>query len=72
MIAVDGALKKQFPRAKLLLQVRRVDFECDTSEVAEIKALIKRNGRVVQLSVPLRVSIESGKSWEIFTNAKSC
>ena len=63
--------EKQFPRAKLLLQVHdELIFECDTSEVAEIKALIKEMEEVVQLSVPLRVSIESGKSWEIFTNAK--
>ena len=68
MIAVDGALKKQFPRAKLLLQVHdELIFECDTSEVAEIKALIKKEmEEVVQLSVPLRVSIESGKSWGDF------
>lgn len=68
MIAVDGALKKKFPRAKLLLQVHdELIFECDTSEVAEIKALIKKEmEEVVQLSVPLRVSIESGKSWGDF------
>lgn len=68
MISVDEVLKKEFPSTKLLLQVHdELIFECDTKEVEKVSQRITElMENVVKLSVPLRVSTESGRSWGDF------
>ncbi|MDY5124484.1 MAG: DNA polymerase I [Treponema sp.] len=70
MIDVSNALKETHSPAKLLLQVHdELIFECpdDSETVNKTIALIKEKmENAVKLNVPLRVSIESGKSWGEF------
>ena len=70
MLDVTNALEHNPTGARLLLQVHdELIFECpDTQEaVTDTIALIKdKMEHAVKLEVPLRVSIESGKSWGEF------
>ncbi|MEL3906761.1 MAG: DNA polymerase I [Treponema sp.] len=68
MLNVDRALKKQGLNARLLLQVHdELILEAPDSEVEQVKLLVKEQMEsVVSLAVPLRVSIESGRSWGSF------
>ena len=68
MIEVDAALLKQKHKARILLQVHdELILECSEDETEEVKALVKEKmENVITLSVPLRVSIESGKRWGDF------
>ncbi len=68
MIAVDAALKEKFPDARLLLQVHdELICECNESDGAAVAELMKQTmENAVTLSVPLRVSVEYGKSWGEF------
>ncbi len=70
MLDVSAALKNNSSGARLLLQVHdELILECDDNEkaVAETLALIKdKMENAVKLSVPLRVSIESGRAWGEF------
>ena len=70
MLSVDKALKAEENGAHILLQVHdELIVECPFDEkiVEKTKEIIKREmENAVKLSVPLRVSIESGKSWGEF------
>lgn len=70
MIKVDEALRKAANGARLLLQVHdELICECpdDPKIVEETIAIIKKNmEEAVKLDVPLKVSVESGKTWGEF------
>ena len=70
MIDVSAALKEANNGARLLLQVHdELILECpDKPEVVErtIALLRQKMEGAVQLSIPLRVSIESGSNWGQF------
>jgi DNA polymerase-1 len=66
MIKLDKKLAKS--NTRLLLQVHdELIFECLKTEASEMAVLIQQEmEHAVQLSVPLRVSVETGKSWGEF------
>ena len=68
MLRVDRALKQQRLKARLLLQVHdELILEAPDAEVDAVKALLKQEmEHVVELAVPLRVSIEAGRCWGDF------
>lgn len=70
MLAVSEALRQSNSPARLLLQVHdELIFECpdDQTTIDATIALIKEKmEHAVELSVPLRVSIEHGKNWGEF------
>ncbi len=68
MLCVDRALKQQQLKARLLLQVHdELILEAPDAEVDTVKALLKQEmEHVVELAVPLRVSIEAGSCWGDF------
>lgn len=68
MLRVDRALKQQQLKTRLLLQVHdELILEAPDAEVDSVKALLKQEmEHVVELAVPLRVSIESGSCWGDF------
>ena len=70
MLKVNKALLENPTGAKLLLQVHdELIFECpdDQKTIDATIELIKQNmEHAVELSVPLRVSIEYGKNWGQF------
>jgi DNA polymerase-1 len=65
MIKLDRALKKEGFRTKLLLQVHdELILEAPEEEVGKISDLVVQTMQsAVELSVPLKVSIEDGDSW---------
>ena len=68
MLEVDKALKKQKLDASILLQVHdELIIEAAESEREKVMSFVKEKMEgVIKLSVPLRVSIESGMSWGEF------
>lgn len=70
MIDVSDALKEGSTGAKLLLQVHdELILECDDDQSlvqSTIDFLTQKMENAVKLNVPLRVSVESGKSWGEF------
>ena len=68
MLEADKALKKQKLDASILLQVHdELIIEAAESEREKVMSLVKEKMEgVIKLSVPLRVSIESGMSWGEF------
>lgn len=70
MIDVDSALKEKNNGSKILLQVHdELIFECNDDEktVSEtIKIIKEKMENAANLSVPLKVSVESGKNWGCF------
>ena len=68
MLRVDRALKQQQLKTRLLLQVHdELILEAPDAEVDSVKALLKQEmEHVLELAVPLRVSIESGSCWGDF------
>jgi DNA polymerase I len=70
MIAVDQALKEEKNGAQLLLQVHdELILECpdDPETISNTIALVKdKMEHAVKLQIPLRVSVEYGKSWGEF------
>ena len=65
MIRVDEALRKNFPEARLLLQVHdELIVECPAAIAAEVAALVSREMEsVAELTVPLTAEAKFGKSW---------
>ena len=65
MIRVDAALRKNFPEAKLLLQVHdELIVECPEKIAPEVAALVSREmENVAKLNVPLTADAKIGKSW---------
>ena len=68
MLAVTDLLKKESCSAQLLLQVHdELIFECDQGEADTAAALIRQGMEsVVELRVPLKVSVEIGPRWGDF------
>ena len=65
MIRVDKALRENYPKAKLLLQVHdELIVECPEEIAESVAALISREmEQVANLSVPLTAEAKIGKSW---------
>ena len=65
MIRVDAALRREFPEAKLILQVHdELIVECPEEIAAEVAALVSREmEQVASLNVPLTAEAKWGKSW---------
>ena len=65
MIRVDQALSKQYPDARMLLQVHdELIVECPEGIAAEVAELISSQmQQVAELSVPLLADAKWGKSW---------
>ena len=65
MIRVDAALRKNYPAAKLLLQVHdELIVECPEEIAADVAALVSREmEHVADLKVPLTAEAKIGKSW---------
>ena len=65
MLNVVACLNREQLASKLILQVHdELVFEVPEIEVDRMRKLVKREmEQVVKLDVPLRVSIETGKSW---------
>ncbi len=65
MIRVEDSLNREFPEAKLLLQVHdELIVECPEEIAEEVSALVSREMRsVASLDVPLTAEAKFGKSW---------
>jgi DNA polymerase I len=65
MLRVVRSMKEQGFLSKLLLQVHdELIFEVPTQEVAQMQVLVRQEmEHAVELSIPLRVSMEIGSSW---------
>jgi DNA polymerase I len=65
MLAVHKALRERAPEAKILLQVHdELIIECPREIAETVKEIAKREmEKAIELSVPLRVSVESALSW---------
>ena len=65
MIRVDAALRRDFPDAKLILQVHdELIVECPEEIAAQVAALVSREmEQVAVLNVPLTAEAKWGKSW---------
>ncbi|MDR1575083.1 MAG: DNA polymerase I, partial [Treponema sp.] len=68
MIALDRALTKKKSPARLLLQVHdELILECPKEAVEETAALVREvMEQAVTLTVPLRVTVETGRRWGDF------
>lgn len=68
MIELDKIITKKNIKAKLLLQVHdEIILTCDKDDVEILKEVTKSTmENIMKLKVPLRVSIEAGKSWGDF------
>lgn len=65
MLAVDARLRREGLSSRLILQVHdELILECPEGEVDQVKALVMEEmSTAVELSVPLRVSVETGERW---------
>ena len=65
MIRVEEALQREFPEAKLLLQVHdELIVECPEAIAPQVAALVSREmEQVATLSVPLTAEAKWGHSW---------
>ncbi len=65
MIRVTARLKREGVKAKMILQVHdELIFEVPEKELEYVQQMVKEEmENAVSLSLPLRVSFESGKSW---------
>ncbi len=68
MIRVDEALRREGLQTRMLLQVHdELILESPKAEVSRVRELLKTEMEgVIELAVPLRVSVESGPSWGDF------
>jgi DNA polymerase-1 len=65
MLNLDKRLSKEQSSAHLLLQVHdELILECPKDEAAETALLVKTEmEQAINLSIPLRVTIETGQKW---------
>ncbi|MBN2875483.1 MAG: DNA polymerase I [Spirochaetales bacterium] len=65
MLKVDAVLRKDFPKARILLQVHdELIVEAPLAEAEAVAAAVSEAmGSAIELSVPLRVSVETAGSW---------
>ncbi|HZG93692.1 MAG TPA: DNA polymerase, partial [Mycobacteriales bacterium] len=66
MLHVDGALRSEGLRSRLLLQVHdELVFEVAPGERPQLEALVRREmGQAYPLRLPLDVSIGVGRTWD--------
>ncbi|MGH3713140.1 MAG: DNA polymerase I [Micromonosporaceae bacterium] len=66
MLRIDGALRAERLRSRMLLQVHdELVFEVVDAERETVEALVRREmGSAYQLSVPLEVSVGVGRDWD--------
>ncbi|MBP6991784.1 MAG: DNA polymerase I, partial [Spirochaetes bacterium] len=66
MIRIDGLLKKKKLDALMIMQVHdELVFEVPEAEAEEVKQLVRETmEHALDLSVPLKVDIGSGKNWD--------
>ncbi|MFP4550127.1 MAG: DNA polymerase, partial [Spirochaetales bacterium] len=65
MLALHAELSKRGLAARMLLQVHdELILEAPPEEVEEVSEILKQTmSEAITLSVPLKVSVESGSSW---------
>jgi DNA polymerase-1 len=65
MVRIDGALAREGLRARMLLQIHdELIFEADRGQLRDVGALVRSEmERVVELSVPLAVTVKTGQNW---------
>jgi DNA polymerase-1 len=65
MVRIEGALAREGFRARMLLQIHdELIFEADRDRLHEIGALVRSEmERVIDLSVPLAVTLKTGQNW---------
>jgi DNA polymerase-1 len=65
MVRIEGALAREGLRARMLLQIHdELIFEAHGAQLREIGALVRSEmERVVELSVPLAVTVKTGQNW---------
>jgi DNA polymerase-1 len=65
MVRIDAKLAEQDLTAKMLLQIHdELIFEVPRAELADVAALVREEMKnVMQLSVPLDVTVKVGKNW---------
>lgn len=65
MLKLDAELEKSGLKSRLLLQVHdELIFECPDDEIDKMKKLVKETMEsVIELDIPLRVSVETGACW---------
>ncbi|MDP2905628.1 MAG: DNA polymerase, partial [Candidatus Omnitrophota bacterium] len=65
MIQIHGLLKAESLRAKMVLQVHdELVFDVPHEELKQVAALVRQSmENVLELKVPIRVDIKSGKNW---------
>ena len=65
MVRIDGALAREGYPARMLLQIHdELIFEVDERRLHEVGALVRSEmERVVDLSVPLAVTLKTGRNW---------
>ena len=65
MIRVDAALEKNYPQAKLILQVHdELIVECPEELASQVAELVSREmAQVATLKVPLLAEAKWGRSW---------
>lgn len=65
MVRIEGALAREGLQARMLLQIHdELIFEVDRSQLHETGALVRSEmERVLDLSVPLAVTLKTGQNW---------
>ncbi|HEY9179909.1 MAG TPA: DNA polymerase I, partial [Candidatus Baltobacteraceae bacterium] len=65
MVRIDGALAREGLRARMLLQIHdELIFEVDAAQLHQTGALVRSEmERVLDLSVPLAVTLKTGQNW---------
>jgi DNA polymerase-1 len=65
-LGVDGALRAERLGSRMLLQVHdELVLEVAPGETAAVEELVRREmGAAVELTVPLDVSVGTGRTWE--------
>jgi DNA polymerase-1 len=65
MVRIEGALARERMRARMLLQIHdELIFEADRTQLQEVGALVRSEmERVLELSVPLAVTLKTGRNW---------
>jgi DNA polymerase-1 len=65
MVRIEGAIAREDLRALMLLQIHdELIFEVDKKQLHEVGALVRSEmERVVDLSVPLAVTLKTGHNW---------
>lgn len=65
MVRIEGALARENLRARMLLQIHdELIFEVDRTQLHQAGALVRSEmERVIDLSVPLAVTLKTGRNW---------